>query len=77
LADDDYRSKIHFHWLNKKNNDKDGLRDCVNRHSYRAKLDQKLDFTKRTFDGSRKLKPLLALSTYLESKQINQFLKAS
>ena len=77
LSDDDHRSKIHFHWLSNSINERDGLRDCINRHSYRAKLDQKLDFAKRTFDGCRNLKPLLALSTVLENKQINRLLKVA
>lgn len=72
LGDDDHRRMIHFHWLNKAVHDKDGLADAVNRHSYKAKLDQKNDGVKRTFDGSRKLKSLQPLSTYLESKQVKQ-----
>lgn len=72
LNDDDHRRMIHFHWLNKDKQDRDGLKDAIDRHSYRAKLDQKIDGIKRTFDGSRKLKPLQPLSVNLESKQINQ-----
>lgn len=68
---------IHFHWLNKDVHDRDGLADAINRHSYRAKLDQKIDGVKRTFDGSRKLKPLQPLSSYLESKQIKQLPKVA
>lgn len=67
LADDDHRSCIHFHWLNKESDDMDGLNDAVNRHSYKAKLDQKLDGVKRTFDGCRVLKPLVPLSKRLHS----------
>lgn len=77
LDDNDHRGKIHFHWLNKDKQDRDGLADAINRHSYRAKLDQKLDGVKRTFDGSRKLKPLKPLSVYLESRQINKLLKVA
>lgn len=67
LADDDHRGKLHFHWLNKASDDVDGLDDAVNRHSYKAKLDQKLKGVKRTFDGCRVLKPLLPLSKRLHS----------
>lgn len=49
-----------FHHL-KKNGD-DGFEDAVQRHCYKAKLDQKLEGDKRTFDGSRDLKPLLPVS---------------
>jgi DNA polymerase II large subunit len=72
LDDSDHRGKIHFHWLNKDKHNRDGLADAINRFSYRAKLDQKIDGIKRTFDGSRKLKPLQPLSVSLETKQINQ-----
>ena len=67
LADDDHRGSLHFHWLNKAPDDMDGLNDAVNRHSYKAKLDQKLKGVKRTFDGCRVLKPLLPLSKRLHS----------
>lgn len=67
LADDDHREILHFHWLNKAPDDMDGLNDAVNRHSYKAKLDQKLDGVKRTFDGCRLLKPLVPLSKRLHS----------
>lgn len=45
-----------FHYL--KQNGKDGLEDSILRHCYKAKLDQKISWDKRSFDGSRKLKPL-------------------
>lgn len=48
-----------FHYLRKT---KDGLEDAILRHCYRAKLDQKLEGDKHTFDGSRKLKPLEPVS---------------
>lgn len=67
LSDDDHRPYIHFHWLNKAPDDTDGLNDAVNRHSYKAKLDQKLPGVKRTFDGCRVLKPLIPLSKRLHS----------
>lgn len=67
LADDDHRGSIHFHWLGKEPDAIDGLDDAVNRHSYKAKLDQKLDGVKRTFDGCRVLKPLVPLSKRLHS----------
>lgn len=77
LDDSDHRGKIHFHWLNKDKHNRDGLADAINRFSYRAKLDQKIDGIKRTFDGSRKLKPLQPLSVYLETKQVNQLSKVA
>lgn len=77
LGKDDHRRMIHFHWLNNDVQDIDGLADAVNRHSYRAKLDQKIKGVKRTFDGSRKLKPLQPLSTYLESRQVNKLSKVA
>lgn len=49
-----------FHYL--KQTGDDGLEDAVARHCYRAKLDQKLDGDRRTFDGSRSLKALLPSS---------------
>ncbi|MEG0580347.1 MAG: hypothetical protein RR490_10570 [Niameybacter sp.] len=67
LADDDHRRIIHFHWLNRDIDSVDGLNDAINRHSYKAKLDQKLDGIRRTFDGSRILKPLMPISKRLES----------
>lgn len=51
--------KTPFHHLRKT---EDGLEDAILRHCYRAKLDQKLEGDKRTFDGSRKLKPLEPVS---------------
>lgn len=51
--------KTPFHHLRKT---EDGLDDAVLRHCYRAKLDQKLEGDRRSFDGSRKLKPLLPVS---------------
>jgi hypothetical protein len=77
LDEGDHRRMIHFHWLNSDVQGRDGLVDAINRHSYRAKLDQKIDGVKRTFDGSRKLKPLQPLSTYLESRQINKLSKVA
>ena len=53
-------TKTPFH--NLKESGKDGLEDAIFRHCYRAKLDQKLEGDKRTFDGSRKLKPLEPVS---------------
>lgn len=70
LADDDHRGSLHFHWLNKAPDDMDGLNDAVNRHSYKAKLDQKLNGVKRTFDGCRVLKPLIPLSKRLHSLKL-------
>lgn len=67
LADNDHRGCLHFHWLGKEPDAIDGLDDAVNRHSYKAKLDQKLDGVKRTFDGCRVLKPLVPLSKRLHS----------
>lgn len=49
-----------FHYLKKTG--KDGLEDAILRHCYRAKLDQKLEGDRHTFDGSRKLKPLEPVS---------------
>lgn len=49
-----------FHYL--KQTGANGLEDAVLRHCYKAKLDQKLDGDRRSFDGSRKLKPLLPIS---------------
>ena len=65
LPDDDHRKMIHFQWLKESNDDIDGLKDAVLRHCYKAKLDQKIDGVKRTFDGCRESKPLIPLSTYL------------
>jgi hypothetical protein len=45
------------------------LDDAVLRHCYRAKLDQKVDGDIRSFDGCRKLKPLLPSSKYRIVKQ--------
>ena len=53
-------AKTPFH--NLKENGKDGLEDAILRHCYRAKLDQKLEGDRRSFDGSRKLKPLEPVS---------------
>lgn len=53
-------SKTPFHYL--KQNGEDGLEDAILRHCYKAKLDQKLPGDRRSFDGSRKLKPLLPVS---------------
>lgn len=53
-------SKELFHHL--KQNGEDGLEDAILRHCYRAKLDQKLAGDRRSFDGSRKLKPLEPVS---------------
>lgn len=49
-------AEIPFHYLNWIG--ENGLDDAVTRHCYRAKLDQKLDGDRRTFDGSRDLRPL-------------------
>lgn len=49
-----------FHRL--KEYGENGLEDAVLRHCYKAKLDQKLDGDRRSFDGSRKLKALLPVS---------------
>lgn len=73
LPKQDHRSKVHFHWLN--NDGIDGIEDAVYRHCYKAKLDQKLEWMKRSFDGSRELKPLIPVSKrnqriFLESKEI-------
>lgn len=60
MPKDDYRSKVHFHWLNR--DGIDGIEDAVLRHCYRAKLDQKLEGMGRSFDGSRELRPLVPIS---------------
>lgn len=52
--------KTPFHHL--KTTGENGLEDAILRHCYRAKLDQKLKGDRRTFDGSRKLKPLEPVS---------------
>ncbi len=70
LEDDDPRGKIHFHWLNR--DGVDGIDDAVTRHCYRAKLDQKLDGMKRSFDGSREMKPLLPVSSRKQQQFIAQ-----
>lgn len=70
LEDDDPRGKIHFHWLNR--DGVDGIDDAVNRHCYRAKLDQKLKGMKRSFDGSREMKPLLPVSIRKQQQFIAQ-----
>ena len=49
-----------FHYLSQIGDD--GLNDAVLRHSYRAKLNQKLAGDLRSFDGSRGLKALLPSS---------------
>jgi len=53
-------TKTPFHYLKQLGDD--GLDDAILRHCYRAKLDQKLEGDKRTFDGSRGLKALLPSS---------------
>jgi hypothetical protein len=53
-------TKTPFH--NLKEYGENGLEDAVLRHCYKAKLDQKLEGDKRTFDGSRDLRPLLPVS---------------
>lgn len=73
LPKQDHRSKVHFHWLNR--DGVDGIEDAVYRHCYKAKLNQKLEWMKRSFDGSRELKPLIPISKrnqriFLESKEI-------
>ena len=70
LEDDDPRGKIHFHWLNR--DGVDGIDDAVNRHCYRAKLEQKLKGMKRSFDGSREMKPLLPVSIRKQQQFIAQ-----
>lgn len=70
LKDDDPRGRIHFHWLTR--DGVDGIDDAVNRHCYRAKLDQKLDGMKRSFDGSREMKPLLPVSLRKQQQFIAQ-----
>jgi len=60
--EDDHRGNIHFHWLSCDNNHVDGLNDAVERYCYRAKLDQKINGIKRSFDGSRDLVPLKPLN---------------
>lgn len=70
LEDDDPRGKIHFHWLN--HDGVDGIDDAVNRHCYRAKLEQKLKGMKRSFDGSREMKPLLPVSIRKQQQFIAQ-----
>lgn len=70
LNDYDHRNKVHFHWLHKDHDDIDGLNDAINRHSYRAKLDQKINGVKRTFDGCRALKPLRPISSRLQSLKL-------
>ena len=70
LKNDDPRGKIHFHWLNR--DGVDGIDDAVTRHCYRAKLDQKLDGMKRSFDGSREMKPLLPVSSRKQQQFIAQ-----
>lgn len=60
IPEDDHRSKVHFHWLNR--DGVDGIEDAVLRHCYRAKLDQKLEGMGRSFDGSRELRPLAPIS---------------
>lgn len=70
LEDDDPRGKIHFHWLNR--DGVDGIDDAVTRHCYRAKLDQKLKGMKRSFDGSREMKPLLPVSLRKQQQFIAQ-----
>lgn len=54
------KGKLHYHYLDQRG--EDGLDDAVTRHCYISKLDQKLDKDKRTFDGCRKLTPLLPVS---------------
>lgn len=54
-----------FHYLSQIGDD--GLDDAVLRHCYRAKLDQKLEGDRRTFDGSRCLKALLPSSPRKQS----------
>jgi len=49
-----------FHYLSQIGDE--GLDDAVLRYCYRAKLDQKLEGDRRTFDGSRCLKALLPSS---------------
>ena len=70
LKGDDPRGKIHFHWLNR--DGVDGIDDAVTRHCYRAKLDQKLEGMKRSFDGSRVMKPLLPVSLRKQQQFIDQ-----
>lgn len=67
----------HFHYLNKEPFDQDGLYDCIERMSYRAKVDQKEDLEEtklkyRSFDGTRKLKPLLPCSRMKYNKAVAQ-----
>jgi hypothetical protein len=56
------RSNTNTPFHNLKEYGENGLEDAVLRHCYKAKLDQKLEGDKRTFDGSRGLKPLLPVS---------------
>jgi hypothetical protein len=72
LSEHDHRLMVHFHWLNR--DGVDGIEDAVKRHCYRAKLDQKLEGMKRSFDGSRELRPLVPISkrnqrTFLQNRQ--------
>ncbi|WP_269915586.1 hypothetical protein [Acinetobacter sp. HY1485] len=63
----------HFHYLKRSPDHKDGLNDCVFRMGYRAKVDQKPKYmTKnyRSFDGTRKLKPLLPRSEMSYNKSV-------
>lgn len=53
-------AKTPFH--NLKECGENGLEDAILRHCYKAKLDQKLEGDKRTFDGSRDLRPLEPVS---------------
>lgn len=62
LEDDDHRRIVHFHWLNREIDSIDGLYDSIKRHCYRAKLNQKLPFMPRSFDGCRHFRPLLPVS---------------
>lgn len=62
--------KQHFHRLSERG--EHGLEDAIDRYSYRAKIDQKMASDKRSFDGSRKLKPLLPYSMKLANNHASQ-----
>lgn len=70
LEDDDHRKMVHFHWLNQTNSI-DGIEDAITRHCYRAKLDQKLEYMTRSFDGCRDLKPLLPVSEVNYARKVH------